>query len=258
MKDENAAEENRQEPTVIFEDGDVLVINKPIGWLTHDDGRPSEDSTVVEWFLQRTPEAAGVGEPAKGQKGEVLDRSGIVHRLDRETSGILILAKNAAAYTHLKEQFHDQLIYKEYRAFVYGRINDRWGTVNRPIGRSAKDHRMRSAMLGAKGQMRDAITEFERIAVGEFEEESFSYVKLMPKTGRTHQLRVHLRALDRPIVGDTLYGAYKIETSNNLLLDRLALHAHILEVILPNGSKERFIAPVPLDFELAAERMLEV
>ena len=170
---------------------------------------------------------------------------------------MLILAKTQAAYDHLKQQFHDRLVKKEYRALVYGRINDRWGTINRPIGRSVKDHRRRSAERGAKGVLREAITDFERIGMGDFAGESFSYVKLFPKTGRTHQLRAHLRAIDRPIVGDELYAAHLIERSNHLELDRMALHAHVLELTLPNGEAERFIAPVPMVLEQAAERIAE-
>ena len=116
---------------------------------------------------------------------------------------------------------------------------------------------MRSAMKGAKGTLREAVTEIETIGVGEYQDEAFSYVKLQPKTGRTHQLRVHLRALDRPIVGDQLYAQHLIGTSNNLELERMALHAHILEVVLPDGSEERFIAPLPQSFEEAAERIAE-
>lgn len=254
--EKDAVGRNPKEPIVLYEDDDVLVINKPHGWLVHADGH-NEASTIVEWFCNRVPEARGVGEPGYSRSGDLLDRSGVVHRLDRETSGVLILAKNQEAHQNLKQQFKDHLVYKEYRAFVYGRLNDRWGTINRPIGRSVKDHRRRSAERGAKGVLREAITEFERIGMGEYEDEPFSYVKLMPKTGRTHQLRAHLRAIDRPIVGDSLYGEYKMEKSNNLGLQRLSLHAHILELVLPNGSKERFIAPLPQEFEDAADRIAE-
>lgn len=254
MESANAAKENS--PQEIYSDSDVLVINKPAGWLTHEDGK-TDAPTVVEWFLEQAPQALGVGEVGFATDGTPLDRSGIVHRLDRETSGVLILAKNQEAYTHLKQQFHDRLVHKEYRAFVYGRIHDRFATINRPIGRSSKDSRLRSAMKGAKGTLREAITDLERIGVGEWEEETFSYVKLVPKTGRTHQLRVHLRAIDRPIVGDQLYATHILEKSTNLGLNRLALHAYILGLTLPNGREERFIAPVPQSFEEAAERIAE-
>ncbi len=245
------------EPTILYEDADVLVINKPEGWMVHEDGKPTDTPIVVDWFLRRLPSAAGVGEPAYAKDGTVLNRAGVVHRLDRETSGVLILAKTQEAHKFLKQQFKDRNVHKEYRAFVYGRIHDRWGTVNRPIGRSSKDHRLRSAMKGAKGQLREAITDFERIGMGEFEGEPFSYLKLVPKTGRTHQLRVHLRAIDRPIVNDELYGLYIKDKSNNLGMTRMALHAHQLECTLPNGQNERFIAPVPQEFEEAAERIIE-
>ena len=256
MNLENDGAARSAAPTILYEDDAVLVISKPYGWMVHEDAK-HDAPTVVEWFLSRQPSAAGVGETGYAPDGTELDRSGVVHRLDRETSGVLVLAKTQAAHAHLKQQFKDRKVYKEYRALVYGRLNDRWGTINRPIGRSAKDSRRRSAERGAKGMLREAITDFERIGLGEYQDEPFSYVKLIPKTGRTHQLRVHLRAIDRPIVMDGLYAEHKIEKSNNLALDRLALHAHVLELQLPNGETERFIAPVPPELEQAAERIAE-
>ncbi len=244
-------------PEIIFEDEAVLVVNKPYGMLVHEDWHSGREGTLVEWFLKRVPSAQGVGEETLKPDGTKLERSGIVHRLDRDTSGVMIIAKTAAAHTFLKIQFHDRLVKKEYRAFVYGRIHDKWGTINRPIGRNARDFKKRSAERGAKGTLREAVTHFERIGVGEYQNEPFSYLKLLPQTGRTHQLRVHLRAIDRPIVGDQLYADKKIEHSNNLELKRLALHAHILDIVLPNEERQRFIAPVPVDFEQAAERIAE-
>lgn len=244
-------------PTILFENDEILVISKPAGFLVHEDDETEAADTIVGWALAHCPAMKGVGEPAKSPKGKELERSGVVHRLDRDTSGVMVLAKTQAAYEHLKEQFHNRLVHKEYRAFVYGRVNDRWGTIERPIGRSVKDFRLRSAQRGAKGLLRPALTEYERIGVGEYKDESFSYVKLVPRTGRTHQLRVHLKAIDRPIVGDTLYAPSFMERSNNLGLSRLALHAHVLEFVLPGGEKERFVAPLPQEFEEAAERIAE-
>lgn len=244
------------EPQVLYEDEAVLVVYKPYGLLVHEDMQKNSQ-TLVDWFLARCPEARGVGEETAAPDGTLLERSGVVHRLDRETSGVMILAKTPEAYTHLKAEFHDRRAKKEYRAFVYGRMHERWGTINRPIGRSARDFRLRSAQRGAKGLLRSAITDWERIASGEYEGEPFSYVKLKPKTGRTHQLRVHLKAIDRPIIQDQLYAASLPEKSNNLGLTRLALHANVLEITLPNGQHERFIAPVPPSFEAAAERIAE-
>ena len=245
-----------EDSAVVFENDAVLVVNKPAGLMVHADGH-IDAPTVVDWFLGRTPEAHGVGESQLSQKGEVLERSGVVHRLDRETSGVMVLAKTQKAFTHLKKQFHDRLVHKEYRAFVYGPVREQWGTVDRKIGRSASDFRQRSAQQGAKGTLRDAVTEWECIGTGRYNDEHFSYMKLMPKTGRTHQLRVHLKAIGKPIVGDTLYAASEMERSNNLDFERLALHAHILDITLPNGEEGRFIAPLPLVFDVAAEKIAE-
>ena len=108
-------------------------------------------------------------------------------------------------------------------------------------------------MPGAKGVMRQALTDFERIGAGEYKGETFSYVKLVPKTGRTHQLRAHMRSVERPIVGDSLYARHLVGNSNNLEFDRLALHAHVLELILPNGEERRFMTMLPPVFDRAAE-----
>lgn len=242
---------------ILFENDDVVVINKPAGVMVHADGHNAEP-TIVDWFLEKYPSAKGVGETQQSPKGEELERSGVVHRLDKDTSGVLILVKNQEAYEHVKEQFHDRHAKKEYRAFVYGPVREKWGVIDRPIGRSSSDFRKRSAQRGAKGRMREAQTEWECIGQGRYNNEDFSYLKLIPKTGRTHQIRVHLRAIERPVVGDTLYASHVLEQSNNLELERMALHAHILEIELPNGELERFIAPVPQSFEDAAERIAEV
>jgi 23S rRNA pseudouridine1911/1915/1917 synthase len=246
---------NKLEPTIIYEDEDIMVIDKPCGMLVHEDGWAPHAGTVVAWFLDRTPSVKGVGEVTLSPKGVPLERSGVVHRLDRDTSGVMVLAKTPEAHTHLKTQFHDRLAKKEYRALVYGRVTDKWGTIDRPIGRSARDFRLRSAEQGARGTLRDAVTNYECLKMGEYKGENFSYLALKPKTGRTHQLRVHLKAIDRPIVGDTLYAGKKLEQSSNLELTRLALHAYSLELTLPNGQKTIFTAPLPADLEEAVSRV---
>ncbi|MFM2381436.1 MAG: ribosomal large subunit pseudouridine synthase rRNA synthase [Candidatus Parcubacteria bacterium] len=244
-------------PEIIFQNEDLMVINKPAGLMVHDSGHSSEH-TVATWFLTQVPAAKGVGEPQLSQKGEPLERSGIVHRLDKETSGVMILAKKQQSFEHLKKQFHDRLVKKEYRAFVYGAVRERWGTIERPIGRSTKDFRLRSAQHGARGLLRPATTQWECIGTGRYNDELFSYMKLRPKTGRTHQLRVHLQAIGRPIVGDLLYAKAEMEKSGNLDFNRLALHAHSLELDITEGQSERFIAPLPSSFEEAAEKIAEI
>lgn len=257
MPADNEEKVLNQEPTVLYEDESVLVAAKPASWLVHSDGRDTTSPTLVEWFLKRCPEAKGVGETTATQGGQTIERSGVVHRLDRDTSGVVILAKTPEAHAHIKAQFHDRLASKEYRAFVYGAVKLAPMTIDRPIGRSQRDFRLRSAQRGARGRLRDAVTVVECIGSGVADGETYSYLKLFPKTGRTHQLRVHLKAIDRPIVCDTLYAGKRVDAGHNLGFTRLALHAHILELTLPNGSRERFIAPLPQSFEEAAERIAE-
>ncbi|MCB9811576.1 RluA family pseudouridine synthase [Candidatus Nomurabacteria bacterium] len=248
---------NMIEPEILFEDANVIVVNKPVGLMVHEDG-VSKEETVVDWLLSRAPEARGVGEAGYSPKGEVLERSGVVHRLDRDTSGVLILAKNQEAFVHLKAQFKDRQVKKEYVALVYGTLPEERGVIDRPIGRSASDFRKRSAERGAKGTLREAITHYERLEEGQYEGETFSLVRLLPKTGRTHQLRVHLKAIGRPIVGDSLYAGKKRETSNNIGLERLALHAEALTLTLPSGEAKRFVAPLPSELAVATARIAPI
>lgn len=232
--------------TVLYEDDSVIVVNKPSGIKVHEDGR-TEGDTVVDWLLARTPSVVGVGEPGKGPDGALLERGGVVHRLDRDTSGALLLVKHQDAFVHMKAQFHDRLVKKEYRAFVYGTMKEKWGTINKPIGRSVTHFKLRSAERGARGLLRDAVTEWELIG----QSKTHAYLRLFPKTGRMHQLRVHLKSVSRPIVHDTYYAPESLTTSGDLGFTRLALHAYSLTCTLPNGEKKTFIAPIPLDFEHA-------
>ncbi len=243
MNEENLLFDNI---SILYEDADVAVINKPSGLLVHEDGR-CEETTVVDWFLARTPTAQGVGEPGKAQDGTLLERSGVVHRLDKETSGVLILVKHAEAFAHMKAQFHERKIKKEYRAFVYGTMKEQWGTINRPIGRSVTNFKLRSAERGARGLIRQSVTDWELIG----QSSTHAYLKLFPKTGRTHQLRVHLKSMSRPIVQDTLYATDVLLKSNNIGFTRLALHAYSISLVLPSGQEKTCIAPLPLDFEHA-------
>jgi 23S rRNA pseudouridine1911/1915/1917 synthase len=241
---------------ILYEDDFVVCINKPAGILVHDDG-VSTHPTVVDWFLRNTPSARGVGESGFSRQGNELNRSGVVHRLDRDTSGVLLLVKDQQTYEFIKKQFKDRTIKKEYRALVYGRMKERWGTINRPIGRSPRDFRLRSAEQGIVGVRRDACTHWECIKTGTYQDEDFSYLKLLPKTGRMHQLRVHLKSIGRPIVGDILYANNKINNSNNLDLVRLGLHALSLEFSLPDGSIKKVTVPESKDILEAIEKIAE-
>jgi 23S rRNA pseudouridine1911/1915/1917 synthase len=136
---------------ILYEDQDVIAINKPSGLVVHSDGRTKE-KTVVDWFVYKYPESKGVGEHFVDKDGKEVDRSGIVHRLDRETSGVLLLAKTQKGFENLKSQFQTRDIEKEYHAFVYGKVKLDSGTIDRPIGRSGKDFRKKTAQRGSRGE----------------------------------------------------------------------------------------------------------
>lgn len=228
---------------VLYENDDVMVINKPAGLMVHSDGK-TNNQTLVDWILKERPEIAGVGEPQNG-----VERPGIVHRLDEDTSGALIIAKTQEAFEHLKKQFQERETQKEYHAFVWGHFKEQAGIVGEPIGRSTGDFRRWQAGRGIRGEAREAVTRWQ--AVQQFEDEQgerFSFVHLFPKTGRTHQLRVHMKYLQRPIVADDLYAPTKPLA---LGFQRLALHARKIS-FFDLGNREIAVeAPYPEDFQQA-------
>lgn len=230
---------------ILYEDTDVIVINKPAGLVVHFDGRTKEDS-VVDWVREQRPETIGVGEELTLARGDVIERPGIVHRLDRETSGVLVLAKTQDSFLSLKEQFKQHTIRKKYNAFVYGRMRDERGVINKPIGRSPSDFRKWSAQRSARGNMREAETGFSRLKASS----EVSFIEARPQTGRTHQIRVHMKAVGHPVVCDSLYAPKQPAL---LGFDRLALHAREIEFVLLSGVRKTVEAPFPNDFTKALE-----
>ena len=230
---------------IIYEDNYVVVINKPPGVMVHPDG-VSKEKTISDWMVEQYPASKDVGEAMVLKNGEEITRPGVVHRLDKDTSGALILAKTDEAHSFLKEQFQNRNVEKKYLAIVYGVPKEKKGMIDAPIGRSAKNFKMWSAQRGARGKLRDALTEYAVLS----DNGEYSVVELSPKTGRTHQLRVHLKYLNYPIVCDMLY-APKRECAFNL--QRMALHAYSLELTLPSGDSKKFIAEVPDDLKKALE-----
>lgn len=228
---------------VLYEDDAMVAINKPAGVMTHPDGH-STDETVSDWFATQYPQSIGVGETQRLPDGTEIARPGVVHRLDRDTSGVLVLAKTPEAHAHLKNAFHERLTKKTYVAVVYGVMKEEKGTIEFSIGRSRKDFRLRSAQPKARGTLREAITHYEVIdEIG-----THSLLKVVPETGRTHQIRVHLKALHHPVVCDPLYSIGK---PCDLGTSRLALHAATLEIPLMDGTSVRVSAPVPKDLQAA-------
>mgnify|MGYP001591577699 FL=1 len=215
---------------ILYEDADIVAVNKPVGLITHSDGRTKEE-TAEEWFKEK-------------YQGLALPERPYVHRLDRDTSGVLVFAKNAEAYEFLRKAFHDREVKKTYLAFVYGVPKEKKGVIDFDIGRSRKDFRLRSAQPKAKGRLREALTRYE--VIGEIE--GYSLMKMTPETGRTHQIRVHLKAIHHPIVCDPLYAPNQKPA---LGITRLGLHAAELDLPLPSGGRTTIIAPIPPDLESA-------
>lgn len=234
--------------SIIYKDDDLVVINKPAGISVHGDGVSSE-RTIVDWVLENFPECQGVGEPMRLPNGALVDRPGIVHRLDKDTSGVLVIARSQAAFEFLKNAFKDRTTQKVYQALVYGSPKEDEGVIDAPIGRSRKDPRLRIAHPGAVGKLREALTSYK--VLDRFS--GYSLLEVRPKTGRTHQIRVHLKLLGYPIVCDSLYAPGKECLPG---LARQALHAASLELQKPDGVVMRFEADLPADFKAALDILI--
>lgn len=216
---------------VLYEDTDVVVVNKPAGVLSHPAPKTNEH-TLVDALKAKYPAIAGIG--------DTKERAGLVHRLDREASGVLIAAKTQAAFDHLKTQFAHRLTKKTYTVLVLGKVRDEAGTINFPIARSVTSSRMAARPSSQEG--REAVTHYHIV-------ERFPHCTLLDvqiETGRTHQIRAHFFALQHPVAGDTLYTQKGIKQFD---LGRLFLHARELTVTLPSGEEKTFVAPLPPELQ---------
>lgn len=206
---------------VVYEDDHVIVINKPAGVLTHAKGAMTEEFSVAEFVRPRMTEKDDTNRP------------GIVHRLDRATSGVIICAKDSETKRLLQKQFQDRKVHKTYFAVVKGVPKLAEAKIDLPIERNPKVPS--SFRVGAKGK--SAVTIYKTLASND----TYSVLELKPQTGRTHQLRVHLAYLGCPIVGDALYDGGKSP------IGRMCLHAKELEITIPEGRRETFQADLPAD-----------
>src|SRR3989344_4247975 len=239
---------------ILYEDADIVAVDKPAGLIVHSDGRTREPS-VAEWVVERYPGVAEVGELWTSPQGEVVARPGIVHRLDRGTSGGLVIAKTQEEYVFLKQQFQDRATEKVYRAFVYGHPAADAGTIEAEIVRiRALPPRWGVARAGEGKKHRAAITAWQVLLRGEDSEvhEKAAYLEVRPKTGRTHQIRVHLKSINHPVVCDPLYAKGRPSIFG---FARPALHALSLTLMLPSGERHTLEAPLPADFEGALARI---
>lgn len=238
--------------SVIYQDDNVIVINKPPGISVHGGGSV-RGKTVADFLLEDFPELIGVGEDPL--------RPGIVHRLDKDTSGVMVVARTQEAFGELKRMFMAREMEKTYWAIVCGTFKESSGVVSLPIGRMIRNPVKRWVDDGngrVKGS-REAQTEFRVLK----ESSEYSLVELKPKTGRMHQLRVHMASLGRPIACDALYGGKTVCCPSRLRQSeadpkgagRQLLHAYRLQFSFEGGRRE-FIADPPEDFTVAQKALL--
>jgi 23S rRNA pseudouridine1911/1915/1917 synthase len=271
---------------ILYEDKDILAIEKPSGILVHPDTKTSpenKEKTIVDWVLKNYPKMEKVGDSGPAPTGAG-PRPGIVHRLDKETSGVLLLAKNQKAFESLKKQFAEpseriakiniidpetpheskttmlqetytkkefynssEGIKKTYIAIVSGHVKSEHGIINKKIGRSSQDFRKQLSGRGTRGTLREAVTEYKvlkRFTTGK-EKVPFTILEVSPRTGRRHQIRVHMKFFSHPIACDTLYNPKGICPLKN---SRLALHAKSIEFKNLKGKTIKVESPIPPDF----------
>jgi 23S rRNA pseudouridine1911/1915/1917 synthase len=221
---------------IIFEDDDLMVVNKPAGMVVHP-AAGHASGTLVHAALAHAPGMVGIG----GEK-----RPGVVHRLDRYTSGIILLAKNDQAHRWLQDQFRLRKTIKTYLVLVDGKPPTPSGRIEAPVGRDSLHRQLMAVTSPSKG--REAVSEYRTL-------ESFkahTLLEVHPLTGRTHQIRVHMKFIGCPVAGDTVYG----HRSSTIEINRQFLHAARLTIVLPNEQEPRtFEAPIPGELERVLERL---
>jgi 23S rRNA pseudouridine1911/1915/1917 synthase len=218
---------------IIYEDNDLLVVDKPAGLIVFPEGKISGEKTLIDYLIEKKPELKSVGEQP---------RYGVVHRLDKDTSGVLLVAKSSEALIFLQKQFKIRGVEKKYECLVEGTIKDDSGRIETLIARSFRDPRRQKAFLknGLNDKSaREAITEYK--VIKRFEAYTLLEVKI--ETGRRHQIRCHFSYLQHPVVGDKLYGFKNSVAPEGLT--RQFLHAKYLKIQLPNGETKEFTSDLP-------------
>ena len=226
---------------IVYEDADCLVINKPASLTVYKTSPDDPQITVVDLLLEKYPEIAGIGDHSMDSANspqvntDLVNslRPGIVHRLDKETSGLMIIAKNQPAFDYLKALFKEREIKKTYLALVFGQLKNESGTIDLPLGKIGT-----KSTIQISGQKelteRSAITDYKVLEYYPLDPTNYSLLEVSPHTGRTHQIRVHLKSIGHPIVGDTLYAGKRHLPPAGL--NRLFLHAQRLAFTTPGGS----------------------
>jgi 23S rRNA pseudouridine1911/1915/1917 synthase len=245
LPDEETKQEKVATPVldVVYEDDDVLVINKPAGLLVHEARKNENRPTVASALINAYPSIAKVGETS--------DRPGIVHRLDKGVSGLMVAAKTQQAFENLKSQFQNRTVTKEYLALVYGNVNKDHGVVALNIVRSKTKGKMVARSERTEGK--EATTEYDVIE----RLPTTTLLKIKILTGRTHQIRVHMKAIGHSVVGDELHSVRRMKYKK-IDLNRLFLHSHRLTIHLMDGKEKTFVSPLPQELREILNKLKKI
>ncbi len=242
-------------PKVLYEDEDFLAVYKPYGMLTHRTIRGEGDflnsdfkESLTEWVVKLRPEIALVGD-------EPSLRPGVVHRLDKDTSGVIVFAKNQNSFLFLKNLFKNRAVNKKYIAIVYGEMDPKEGEINKPIGLKSGTTK-RTVFIREAKMIKEAVTQYKTLKILKSENDIFSLVELKPLTGRTHQLRVHMAFVNHPIIGDVIYGGGDKRKKGASFFgeSKLFLHAQSIEFLNKSGEKIKIEVDPPSYFQEALNR----
>lgn len=231
---------------VIFEDKNILVLNKKAGITVNKSDTTKNQETVQEWVEKKFLNTKDFK-----KSSDFYQRAGIVHRLDKETSGILLVAKDEASFLFLQKQFKERSTEKTYIALVHGKMPLGEGEIRVPVGRLPWNRKRFGVLAGGK----DAVTKYkviksDKLLLKKGIDGLFSLLKLYPKTGRTHQIRVHLKYINHPIFSDSLYAGRKTAREDRKILPRLFLHAQEISITHPETKKRlTFSADLPIELE---------
>lgn len=230
---------------ILFEDDDILVLDKPSGITVNRSDTTKGEETVQDW-IEKSQMANGKWQMDEDKESDFYKRAGIVHRIDKETSGILLVAKTLQAFENLQKQFKERTIKKTYLAFCHGKIVPETGEINVPVGRLPWNRKKFGVLAGG----REAVTKYKVLSIKYLisgkKEEPMSLLELYPETGRTHQIRVHLKYFNHPIFADFLYAGRKTSRQDRKVLNRVFLHAHKISFTHPVTNKQISLdSPLP-------------
>lgn len=228
---------------IIFEDSDILVLDKPAG-MTVNRSDTSRNEKTLQDFVEEKLKIKN--EELQIQDGDFRARSGIVHRLDKETSGIILVAKNEEVFSKLQRQFKEREVKKTYTALVHGKVAPAEGEIIVPVGRLPWNRKRFGVVAGGK----DAVTGYKVLRYYKMKSEALTLLELSPKTGRTHQIRVHLKYTNHPVFADILYGGRKTARQDRKVLSRQFLHASEIKFQHPiNHAPLSFESPLPQELQ---------